>query len=293
MAETHLPGERARVLVRPRGGGAEEDRGYVTIDDLSGVLERIAARRGPSGPQSPVTQYILTAAADTLYAALTEDMSPRADREPLPRVLSALVGHEPFMEKIELSVQQMRRRWPIASDWYADLVNYILRPSRFAANEESAKEQMGAWLGLPLGEFALHLARHQLATSQDPHLFALPALIETLWPDYPPVRAAAARYRQSHDLGWTAIYEVIFAVYGLRLRAGATLPDLAWFFDALLYQEHQQRLLNADWCDEEEPGVRTVRMATLGLAAACETLDGRLLTPEEVRRRAPIAVPEA
>lgn len=29
-----------------------------------------------------------------------------------------------------MSQHQMLRRWPLASDWYTDVINYVLRPAR-------------------------------------------------------------------------------------------------------------------------------------------------------------------
>lgn len=125
VRRTWEPGEQVEVKVQPRGGGPEQSRGSIVLEDLGEVVTRIASRRGPSGPNAPITQFMLSEATRHLSERLGQELveQPLAE-DSVPRVLSALIGHEPFVENVlKMSVHQMRRRWPLAGDWYADVIS--------------------------------------------------------------------------------------------------------------------------------------------------------------------------
>ena len=144
------PGESAEVWIQDRGSAKAGLRGTIVIEDLSGVLTSISSRSGANGPNNPVTQYILAEAADYLAERLIED----ASGETVPRTLSSALGHQPFIESVlNMSQHQMLRRWPLATDWYQDVVNYIMRPSRFARATVEVRAHFEAWTTGSLGEF--------------------------------------------------------------------------------------------------------------------------------------------
>lgn len=267
--------------------------GTVVIEDLTGVLDRISTRLGPSGPQSPVTQFILLQAARTLLGRLKEDTVTTADRDSVPRVLSSLIGHEPFVEtRLGLSVHQMRRRWPTATNWYADLVNYILRPSRFDTIAREAAEHLPQWLAMPLGELARAFGEQQLRATQDDQLMRLAETIEALWPDYEPVRLAATRYHHAAYATWAPVYETLLCNYRLRMREGVELRDFVWMFNSLITQEARQRtvLPEMPWCHDRTAGderTNASRAAMIFTAGATVGLDGRPLSLPELYARTP------
>jgi hypothetical protein len=286
-------GQQAEVRAQPKGGGAERVIGSVVIEDLTDVLDRISTRRGPSGPQSPVTQYILAQAAGTLLGRLKEDTVTTEERDSVPRVLSSLIGHEPFVEtRLGLSVHHMRRRWPTAANWYADLVNYILRPSRFDAIAREAALHLPQWLGMSLGELARAFGDQQLRATQDDQLMRLAETIEALWPDYEPVRLAARRYQEAAHAMWAPVYESLMCTYRLRMREGVELRDFVWMFNSLVTQEARQRtvLPELSWCLDSIAGDTrsyTSRAAMIFVAGATVSLDGNAMTLEDLYARTP------
>lgn len=226
------------VVVQGRAARRPEPRGEVVIGDLREVLTRISVRSGANGPQGPVTQYLLARAAEHLSAQLTGDALGRADREPVPRVLSALLGHEPFVENVlGMSAHQMRRRWPLATDWYADVVSYVLRPNRWTANHVAVLSEFETWLTRPAGEFLKLLGQHQLQACRAAELFRLGDVLSDLWPDYPPVMRARAVEHSWRLRRWMPVYAIVLEHYGLRVRSGADFEVVAWAVAALITME--------------------------------------------------------
>lgn len=269
-------GARLPVLVRRRGSSDDEDRGPIEIEDLTEVVTRLVARTGPNGPQSPVTQYILAQAELRLAEQLRADVVADEAGQAPPRVLSAVVGHEPFVERaLGLSVHHMRRRWPAAGDWYADLVAYLLRPSRHQANRLDTLDRLDEWFTLSAAGFIEALARRQLEVTRDPRGFQISNALYALWPDYEPVVAARERETAWMLQQWLPMYQGLFARYGVRVRPGVDLPAVAWAAASLVNaaaRGHSRR--EDEWC---------VHAGLVLAAGALETLDGEPMTPERMR----------
>ena len=268
----------------------EQERGTVVLEDLRDILHEIAHRDGPNGPQSPVTQYILREAATHLAAALVADVT--GERGEVPAVLATLVGHDSFAKVLGISRNQMRRRWPLASAWYADLIAYALRPQRYSTHAVGVLEQLPAWMDGPLGVLIAQFAGAEVASSQDPHLYRLGDTIMTMWPDYPPVRQALAVYRQSVADLWAQVYLGILARYGLRLRDEIQIEDACWVFQALVVREGQERRIDPATRTSGIPGVAAAPLSALAIlvyvAGATVTLDGRRLDYAEIARLTPV-----
>jgi|APMI01.1.fsa_nt_gi hypothetical protein len=268
-----------------------QDRGTIVLEDLRDILHGIAYQEGPNGPQSPITQYILCEGAAHLAAALAADVTGAQGE--VPAVLATLLGHDSFATRVlDISRNHMRRRWPLASAWYADLIAYALRPQRYSINAMNLLQQVPVWMDGPLGVLIAEFASAEVESSQDPHLYRLGDTIMTLWPDYPPVRQALRVYRESVSETWAPVYEGILARYGLRLRHGVDINDACWVFQALVIREGQERRIDADTRTSAIPGVAQAPLSALAIltyvAGAATTLDGRTLDYRQLAELAPV-----
>lgn len=289
-----VPGDEAEVWIQDKGGGPQRMRGTVVIEDLTGVLTCISSRAGANGPQSPVTQYILSEAANYLAERLVEDGSPAKDgRESVPRTLSSSLGHQPFIESVlNMSQHQMLRRWPLATDWYQDVINYVMRPARFGLQARTAVAQFDEWRRLPLGEFLPRFVDNVFASGESPRVFRMAEALQSLWPDYPPVREAMAAYRRQVESVWSPLYVEAMASYGLRLRPGTNVEELAWAFNALQSRENLERLADPDMPHprgaDGSSWTLTARSCFLVIAGAVTDEHGNPLSHDDLLNRMPI-----
>ena len=267
-----------------------QDRGTVVIEDLRDILGQIAYRDGPNGPQSPVTQYILREATTHLAGALVADVV--GTHGEVPAVLATLVGHDSFATKtLHISRNHMRRRWPLASSWYADLIAYALRPQRYSINAQAVLKELPTWMDGPLGGLIAQFAAAEVDSSQDPHLYRLGETIMTLWPDYPPVRQALRVYQRSVSEIWAQVYLGILHRYGLRLRDGVHIDDACWVFQALVIREGEERRIDPATRTIDIPGFDAAPLSAQAilvyLAGAVLTEDGAALDVRRLATRMP------
>lgn len=271
--------------------------GWVEAEDLSEILTHLVSRRGSNGPEGPMTQYLLARAAHLLARRLREDADTAAgpDEERAPRVLSALVGHETFVaEHLGLSVNQMRRRWPLAADWYDDLLAYILRPQRHRLNHDAFLDEVATWLTLPMGEFVGRLVESQVTIAQDDLVYGLADTIQWMWPRYAGVRRALNQESEAVRAFFTPVVLRLLTAYDLRLRPGADVDELLWAINALVSWEAHQRSIDPTlrWFAHEESGracSRTTRLVLQLLPVMVTDPAGRDLDPTDLARRMPDA----
>jgi hypothetical protein len=276
----YAPGEVAEVWVHNRKTGEQELRGEVQIEDLVDVLTRISNRTGANGPQSPVTQFILRQAAEHLAEGLAGDIESRDGREPLPRMLSTSLGHQPFIEGVlDMSQHQMLRRWPMATDWYGDLVAYILRAVRFRETKELVRASLPLWLQLPFGELVRRFATEHLVVRSDQRLFRVAEAIQALWPDYEPVRESQRNYRRLMHAKWDPVFRRVMEAYDLHLAPGVSLSEVTWAFNAAHWREVQELLSDPegrpDYSNEgDDRWTRSARSGLLIVAGSVVDADG-------------------
>lgn len=287
------PGQVAEVWIQDRGTAAPRLRGRIVIEDLSDVLTCISSRNGANGPQNPVTQYILARAAEHLADRLVDDgiVSPDG-RESVPRTLSGTLGHQPFIESVlNMSQHQMLRRWPLATDWYQDVINYVMRPSRFDLKTHAALDQFGEWARGPFGDFVRQFSEAVLLTDESPKILRMVEALQSLWPEYPPVRNAVQVYRQRLRDVWEPLYLEVMRLYGLKLRPEVTITELAWAFNALQSRETFERLVDpqmaAHLAVDGTPWSFSGRAGLMVIAGAVTDADGRPLTIPELLARQP------
>lgn len=286
------PGEQAAVWVQDKGGGPLRLRGHIEIEDLSDVLTSISSRSGANGPLNPVTQYMLARAANHLADRLIDDAPPsREGRDSVPRILSSSLGHQPFVESVlEMSQHQMLRRWPLATDWYNDVINYVMRPSRFApklvtllGTVEVASET--------LGELIRTFAHEALTFADNVKVVRVAEALQALWPDYPAVRNAMGHYRAHVLEDYVPLYEHMMNVYGLKLRPGVAMTTIGWAFNALHVREGLEVLAGQATTHPGSDGhdwSLTASTSMLIIAGAVTDEQGRSLTPEELLKRRPV-----
>lgn len=296
-ASEYAVGDEVRIELQPRGGGEPEYRGTVVIEDLTGVVTRTASTRGVNGPQSPVTQFLLAQAAQHLNEAFVRDMDSLPDAGAVPRLLSAAVGHEPFIEQtLNLSVHHMRRRWPLAGDWYADLVSYILSSGR-AGYLMVSDDQWLEWVELPLGELLGRVAERMQRTFHESVWFPLSQTMRAMWPNYEPVKEAVRREEQFLHENWRALFAVLADHYGLRFHPEVDVGELLWATVAMADVEARHRRL-----ENESPLMSTRalrpgavdatfsnRATMIMLAGAVsDATTGRMLSVTELSTRMPV-----
>lgn len=286
------PGQCVAIWAQRHGGSTPEYLGDIVIEDLTGVLTRIQAKKGANGPQGPMTQFILAAAARRLDERLGTDFEGTDKAEPVPRILSALIGHEPFVQDaLGLSVNQMRRRWPMATDWYGDLIAYILRPQRHQTNSAMLAEDMPHWQHLPLGEYITAVAEQQLAVSLIPELYRLSDTIRWLWPNHEAARAAQRVEMITLLEMWGPLFLEAFRHYGLHLRHEVSITEVAWLANALISWEAHQRAVDPEFMRWRSPtGTQSpmgARSFMLFLQAALIDDNGRALEIGDLYARTP------
>lgn len=274
------------------GRGQPSLVGEVVIEDLRDVLTRILMRKGANGPQGPVTQYLLAAGAEHLATRMGEDFRPQVSGESVPRILSALIGHEPFVEDtLGLSVNQLRRRWPAAADWYSDLVAYILRPQRHDINMEDVLNSLPAWQTLRLGDLVAAVTEHQLIAAQS-DLYRLADTIRWLWPTHPAVREAQRAELAAVVENWYPILFDAMQRYRLRLREGVGALELTWLANSLTSWEAHERLVDSEFMRYQAPdgsgsttmGARAIMIFLTGMVLE---EDGRPIDLDELYERRP------
>ncbi len=289
------PGQEAEVWIQDRGAPAASLRATIVIEDLSDVLTCISARSGANGPNNPVTQYIVAQAAEYLAERLIEDAGSRTG-ESVPRTLSSALGHQPFIESVlNMSQHQMLRRWPLATDWYQDVIHYVLRPARFTRATQEVRRHFDDWATRPLGEFVRLFSEAVFRLDGDPKVLRMAEALQALWPDYPPVREASMAYHQQIRTMWAPLYAEAMRRYGLRMRPEFTLEELGWAFNALQTRETWERLSGADVSSRKAlDGARwspTALTSMMVIAGSVTDADGCALSPAELAGRLPVVTP--
>ena len=288
-----IPGEEAAVWVQDRGGGPLRLRGHVVIEDLGGVLTSISSAAGANGPLNPVTQYMLARAANHLADRLIDDAPPtREGRDSVPRILSSSLGHQPFVETVlEMSQHQMLRRWPLATDWYTDVINYVMRPARFdpkfvTVTETVVKRSQGT-----LGAFIRAFAYEAYTYADSRKVVRVAEALQALWPDYPPVRKAMGQYRAHVMERYVPIYRAAMHTYGLQARPGMDIGPLSWAFNALHAREALEHLAGQNTTHTTGDGTDwslTAWTILVLIAGAVTDEDGKTLDPMQLSERMPV-----
>lgn len=287
------PGTEAAVWVQDRGGGPLRLRGHIVIEDLGGVLTSISSRNGANGPLNPVTQYMLARAANHLADRLIDDAPPTRDgRDSVPRILSSSLGHQPFVESVlEMSQHQMLRRWPLATDWYTDVINYVMRPARFDPKFVTVAETVAAKSRGTLGEFIRAFAYEAYTFADSRKVVRVAEALQALWPDYPPVRNAMGQYRTHVMERYVPLYRAAMHAYGLKPRPGMDFQHMGWAFNALHAREALEHLAGQTTTHTTEDGTDwslTAWTVLVLIAGAATDEDGNALDAQQLSERMPV-----
>ncbi|MFT3876307.1 MAG: hypothetical protein QM708_07800 [Propioniciclava sp.] len=288
-----IPGEKSPVWVQDRGGSEMRLRGHILIEDLGGVITSISSRTGANGPLNPVTQYMLSEAVHHLAERLTDDLlTEGSGPNGAPRILSSALGHQPFVESVlRMSQHQMLRRWPTATDWYADVIAYLMRPGRSAPRPEDLRTTFMTASTSNLGEFVRAFAYRRYTYTNSPKLVQLAEAIQCLWPEYPPVRAAIEERMRSLRELYAPLYAAALHSYGLHPRPGIDLASVAWMFTSLQQRESLDSFAGITTTfrapDGQEWPLASWSVVQV-MAGICTDEDGRTLGPFELAERMPV-----
>lgn len=287
------PGEEAAVWVQDRGGGPLRLRGHIVIEDLSETLTSISSRSGANGPLNPVTQYMLARAASHLADRLIDDAPPtREGRDSVPRILSSALGHQPFVESVlEMSQHQMLRRWPLATDWYNDVINYVMRPARFDPKFNQLISTVELQAAGTLGEFIRQFAYQAFTYADNQKVVRVAEALQALWPDYPPVQTAMAQYREHVHSRYVPLYRAAMRAYGLVARPGVEILPVSWAFNSLHAREAMEHLAGQNTIHTTPDGTEwslTAWTVLAIIAGAATDEDGGALDPLSLADRKPV-----
>ena len=284
------PGDEVPLWIQDRGGSEMRLRGHIVIEDLRPVLKTISAKQGANGPQNPVTQYMLAEASSYLADRLLDDALPLSDRaSSVPRLLSSALGHQPFIESVlGMSQHQMLRRWPLASDWYTDVVHYIMRPARFIDPSSPIEPQLVEAARGDLGGLIRRFIDASYEQSASSRAVRVAEALQTLWPDYPPVRDAMATYREGLLQQYVPLFHALTQVYDLRPHPHVDVTAISWAFNGLHARNVVEQLAGQHPVHVDRHGQEWTLAAyncLLLVAGACTDADGVPLSPEALAAR--------
>ncbi|QIK72081.1 hypothetical protein G7070_07125 [Propioniciclava coleopterorum] len=287
------PGDEVPIWIQDRGGGQMRLRGHIVIEDLRPVLTTISSKQGANGPQNPVTQYMLSEASSYLADRLLDDAFPGDDgRYSVPRLLSSALGHQPFIETVlGMSQHQMLRRWPLASDWYTDVVNYIMRPARFSDPASPLGPRLMEKARGPLGALIRFFIDESYKEAAASKTIRVAEALQTLWPDYPPVRNAMGAYREELLVLHVPLYHALLDAYDLRPHQDVDVNAISWAFNGLHARNVVEQLAGQHPIHVDQRGHEWTLAAyncLLLVAGSCTDAAGTSLTPEQLATRAPV-----
>lgn len=273
-------GDTREVWVTSRTSGTRVCRGQLVIQNLSGTVTRTIHLDGPNGPNGALTQYILAAAECHLYDQLVAGLgSPDADKT---ASLARMVPLETFgPDVLDISRNNLRRRWATSSDWLDDVIAYALRPGRALDHAQQAAAQAVDLMVQPLGDVIRAVVAGEIEAERDPARFRLAEIIRTVWPDHPVVRSSAATLDEYVMRWWVPVYELVLDVYGFDLLDGVEIEAFAW--PLLTFVEHAAR-----GADEGAVERATQSIVLLISGSVVDRGSGARLTPSEVLPRRPV-----
>ncbi|WP_288813568.1 hypothetical protein [uncultured Gordonia sp.] len=266
------------VWVKGRTTGVRESRGTVNVTDLRGVVTHTLADEGPNGPNGTVTQYILSAAEKQLYDGLRNALGEN-EMSRDAALLGRMIPLETFgPDVLDISRNNLRRRWATSTDWLDDVIAYSLRPGRADDHARAAVARAAALIGEPLGQLIDAVAAGEVEAERDPGRFALAEMIRTMWPEHPAVRRSQATLDEYAMRWWVPVYQHLLDRYGLRLLPGLDIEEFAWPLLALV--DHEART-------PTNGGRSALAIRVLVSGGTVDAATGSRLTPDEVAARVP------
>jgi hypothetical protein len=155
------------------------------------------------------------------------------------------------------------RTWPTKSRFDADLIMYSLtRPAWFAGDQyadATLVELIGN--GREVDEVFSQMAFHEATQFEGRH-FRLQLLMQASAPDNPLIRSALERMYGAITAAWVSTCEGVLAHYGLSLRRGLTVTDLAMMLTGLAEGLSLRRLVHPDDRSLCDPERRSTLLAT-------------------------------
>ena len=127
-----------------------------------------------------------------------------------------------------LSAQQHRDLWGNDTNYLADLISYLFRPSVFLARVASMRATLLAWVEThSLLEFLTRAAQAELESALADPVGALQTVVMTALAGSMEVSALARQVETQALREWSNLYATVFPLYGLQLPSSYTWDDLA------------------------------------------------------------------
>jgi hypothetical protein len=147
------------------------------------------------------------------------------------------------------------KTWPTKARFDSDLVVYALTVPRWFTGDQYAIETLHELVDnkMPVDEVFGRIAFSEALLFQHKH-FRLQVLMQSLAPDIPIIRETIDRMYDNVTDAWTRTCAGVLTHYGLRLRPGLTVTDVATMLTAMaeglglrrLVRPYDQALMNSE-----------------------------------------------
>lgn len=191
---------------------------------------------------------------------------------------------------MQMSQHQMLRRWPQATAWYTDVINYMLRSTRNDEVDQRLADSAPRWATASLGEFLREVAIHSTSANANDKERRVAEALRILWPDFPPVQNAFANTDRELKERWRPVCLATLETYDLELRPGVSPDTLVWAMDAMNSRQTLEAISGNGPTSERVAGTYWPSSAwatAILFSGACTDRAGNSLSPNEISERQP------
>jgi len=238
------------------------------------VTEQTRAEQGRR-LRNPRVRALLDAGAALVEESLGGGIDDPFRFPTLPAVCSRAALEAPFAgldNPISSARNAYAKTWPTKARFDADLVVYALTVPSWFAGDEYALETVRELVDheMPVDEVFQRMAFSEAVLFQHKH-FRLQVLMQALAPDVPIIREAIDRMYGAITEAWAQTCAGVLAHYGLRLRPGLTVTDLATMLTAMAEGLGLRRLVRPGDRTLMDPETGTTLLASgvLAIFTAC------------------------
>jgi hypothetical protein len=200
------------------------------------VTEQTRAEQGRR-LRNPRVRVLLDAGAALLEESLGGGIEDPFRFPTVPAVCARAAIEEPFTGQdnpISSARNAYAKTWPTKARFDADLVIYALTVPSWFAGDEYAFETVHELIDneMPVDEVFERMAFSEAVLFEHKH-FRLQVLMQALAPDVPIIREAIDRMYGAITAAWSQTCEGVLTYYGVRLRPGLTVTDVAMMLTAM------------------------------------------------------------
>jgi hypothetical protein len=238
------------------------------------VTEQTRAEQGRR-LRNPRVRVLLDAGAALLEESLGGGIDDPFRFPTLPAVCARAALEAPFAgldNPVSSARNAYAKTWPTKARFDADLVVYALTVPGWFAGDEYAFEAAHELVDnrMPVDEVFERMAFSEAVLFEHRH-FRLQVLMQALAPDVPIIREAIDRMYGAITEAWAQTVEGVLAYYGLRLRPGVTVTDLATMLTAMAEGLGLRRLVRPGdrTLKDPEKGTTLLTSGVLAVFTAC------------------------